>query len=193
MDAMMFAERVPVSDRVNFAVDAEHAADEAAREALLDRAMGPGRIRKSSEKLRRGRLPAEGLALVARDAEDALVGTVRLWNVRVGEGGQAALLLGPLAVDPGVKSAGIGSEMMRTAILKARLLGHRAILLVGDAAYYQRFGFSADKTADLAMPGPYVRERFLALELVDGALDGTKGVLRAAGRKAKPAPMARAA
>ena len=40
-----------------------------AREALLDRAMGPGRKRKSSEKLRRGRKPSEGLAFVARDAD----------------------------------------------------------------------------------------------------------------------------
>ena len=51
---------------------------------------------------------------------------------------------------------------------EARRLGHRAILLVGDAPYYQRFGFSAEKTASLAMPGPYERHRFLALELVDG-------------------------
>ena len=70
-----------------------------AREALLDRAMGPGRKRKSSEKLRRGRLPAEGLAFAARDAFGNLVGTVRLWNVVSGNG-VSALLLGPLAVAP---------------------------------------------------------------------------------------------
>ncbi|MGB3830579.1 MAG: N-acetyltransferase, partial [Mesorhizobium sp.] len=46
-----------------FQIVAETVADIAAREALLDRAMGPGRRRKSSEKLRRGRKPAEGLAL----------------------------------------------------------------------------------------------------------------------------------
>lgn len=184
---------MPVSDRFAFAVDAERAADAAAREALLDRAMGPGRTRKSSEKLRRGRLPADGLALVARDEDDVLVGTVRLWDVRLGEGGQAALLLGPLAVDPSLKSAGMGSALMRAAVGEARRLGHRAILLVGDAAYYERFGFSAQKTATLSMPGPYERERFLALELVEGALDGARGVLKAAGRKAKSAPMARVA
>lgn len=195
MDAEMSAQPVPmpVSDRFAFAVDAERAADAAAREALLDRAMGPGRTRKSSEKLRRGRLPADGLALVARDEDDVLVGTVRLWDVRLGEGGQAALLLGPLAVDPSLKSAGMGSALMRAAVGEARRLGHRAILLVGDAAYYERFGFSAQKTATLSMPGPYERERFLALELVEGALDGVRGVLKAAGRKAKPAPMARVA
>jgi predicted N-acetyltransferase YhbS len=170
----------------HFAIAGESAADVAAREALLDRAMGPGRKRKSSEKLRRGRLPAEGLGFVARDACGAVVGTVRLWDVRLGECGGRALLLGPLAVNPSVKATGIGSALMRHAIAEARRLGHCAILLVGDAPYYARFGFSADKTGNLAMPGPYERHRFLALELVEGALDGAAGVLRAAGRKLRP-------
>jgi predicted N-acetyltransferase YhbS len=43
------------------------------------------------------------------------------------------------------------------------------------------------------MPGPYERERLLALELAEGALDGASGTLIATGRKKKPAPMARAA
>lgn len=164
---------------------AEIAADVAAREALLDRAMGPKRRKKSSEKLRRGRRPSEGLAFVARDASGGVAGTVRLWDVRLGEGGAAALLLGPLAVDPSLKNAGIGSALMRHAIAEAARLGHAAILLVGDAPYYARFGFSADKTGSLAMPGPYERHRLLALELVEGALDGVHGTLKAAGRKLK--------
>ena len=160
-------------------------ADIAAREALLDRAMGPKRRKKSSEKLRRGRRPSEGLAFIARDAAGTVVGTVRLWDVALGEGGPAALLLGPLAVCPSQKGAGIGSALMRHAIEEARRLGHGAILLVGDAPYYGRFGFSAEKTGRLAMPGPYERDRFLALALAEGALDGACGTLRAAGRKLK--------
>ncbi|WP_412535276.1 GNAT family N-acetyltransferase [Mesorhizobium sp. BAC0120] len=166
-----------------FVVTAEVVGDVAAREALLDRAMGPGRKRKSSEKLRRCRKPSEGLAFVARDVDGRLVGTVRLWNVAAGRDGRPALLLGPLAVDPALKSAGIGSELMRHAVEEARRLGHSAILLVGDAPYYARFGFSAEKTGRLSMPGPYERHRFLALELEPGALDGAHGVLRATGRK----------
>ena len=171
-------------DTLDYTVVAETAADVAVREALLDRAMGQGRKRKSSEKLRRGRRPSEGLAFVARDADGRIVGTVRLWDVHAG-GDRRALLLGPLAVDPSVKSAGIGSALMLHAIGEAKRLGHRAILLVGDAPYYGRFGFSAEKTGRLAMPGPYERHRFLALELVDGALDGAHGVLKATGRKTK--------
>jgi predicted N-acetyltransferase YhbS len=168
--------------RPAFTLGAERLRDVMPRERLLDRAMGLGRKRKSSEKIRRGRKPAEGLALVAHDDADQLVGTVRLWNVKLGEGRQA-LLLGPLAVEPSAKSGGIGSALMRRAIADARGYGHGAILLVGDPEYYERFGFSAAKTGNLAMPGPYERHRFLALELVDGWLDGAAGTLKASGRK----------
>ncbi|RUZ31234.1 N-acetyltransferase, partial [Mesorhizobium sp. M7A.F.Ca.CA.001.04.1.1] len=129
----------------------------------------------------------------ARAIAGDVAGTVRLWDVRLGEGGAAALLLGPLAVDPSLKNAGIGSALMRHAIAEAARLGHAAILLVGDAPYYARFGFSAEKTGSLAMPGPYERHRLLALELVEGALDGVHGTLRAAGRKLKAQELTSAA
>ncbi|MCR5855896.1 GNAT family N-acetyltransferase [Mesorhizobium sp. J428] len=174
-----------------FTIQTESARDIAAREALLDRAMGPGRKRKSSEKIRRGRLPSEGLAFVARGEDGRAAGTVRLWDVEAGD--RCALLLGPLAVDPSLKSAGIGSALMKHAIAESARLGHGAILLVGDAPYYARFGFSAEKTDRLAMPGPYEKHRFLALELRDGALDGAQGVLKAAGRKSEAAKAALAA
>ncbi|MER2534805.1 MAG: N-acetyltransferase [Rhizobiaceae bacterium] len=176
-----------------FTILAEDAGDIVARENLLDRAMGPNRRKKSSEKLRRGRRPSEGLAFSARNAEGRLVGTVRLWDVTAGAADRRALLLGPLAVDPSLKSAGIGSALMRHAIAEATRLGHGAILLVGDAPYYARFGFSADKTARLSMPGPYERHRFVALELTDGALDGASGVLQPAGRKLGQLEILRAA
>jgi predicted N-acetyltransferase YhbS len=168
-----------------FVIVGEGEGDAAAREALLDRAMGPKRKKKSSEKLRRGRRPSEGLAFVARDMSGEVVGTVRLWDVRLGEGGPAALLLGPLAVEPGLKSGGMGSALMRHAVAEAARLGHGVILLVGDAPYYGRFGFSADRTGTLAMPGPYERHRLLALELKDGTLDDAKGTIKATGRKIK--------
>ncbi|OYR15879.1 GNAT family N-acetyltransferase [Brucella thiophenivorans] len=170
-----------------FAITGETAMHIGAREALLDRAMGEGRRRKSSEKLRRGRLPAEGLAFAAVGADGSLAGTVRLWNVHAGLDAFGfpvkALLLGPLAVDPSAGGCGIGSALMHHAIDEAKRLGHGAILLVGDPEYYERFGFSAEKTAELSMPGPFEKRRFLALELKAGHLDGVQGILRASGRK----------
>lgn len=132
----------------------EIAADVPAREALLDRCLGERRTAKSSERLREGRLPAEGLALTA-ERDGIVVATVRLWHVEAG--GKAALLLGPLAVAPELQGEGLGRAMMREAIWRAACRGHGAVLLVGDAAYYERFGFSGDLARDLAMPGPVER------------------------------------
>lgn len=156
----------------------EISSDVPAREALLDRCLGERRTAKSSERLREGRLPARGLALVA-ERYGEITATVRLWHVEAG--GKPALLLGPLAVAPDLQGEGLGKAMMREAIWRAACSGHGAILLVGDAAYYKRFGFSPEATRDLAMPGPVERERFLGLELREGALAGASGVLVATG------------
>lgn len=170
-----------------FSIEQETPRDALAREVLLDKAMGEGRRRKSSEKLRRGRLPAEGLAFAARDGEGALIGTLRLWNIFAGRDQMglpvAALLLGPLAVDPSFEGCGVGSALMRKAVMAAGERGHGAIILVGDPEYYGRFGFDVEKTASLAMPGPVELRRFLALELKPHHLDGACGILTACGRK----------
>lgn len=165
----------------------ETSSDVIAREALLDSAMGPGRTLKASEAIRRGRLAAEGLSFSAVDGEGTLLGTVRLWNINAGNRGDCdvgipALLLGPLAVAPQLKGAGIGGALMRHAVAAAGHLGHTAMLLVGDIDYYARFGFSAALTGDLAMPGPFDPARLLALELKSGSLDRAKGLVAPTGR-----------
>jgi predicted N-acetyltransferase YhbS len=161
-------------------ISREAPGDANAREALLDRAMRPCRRFKPSERLRRDREPADELAFVARCGGD-LIGSVRLWNVDAGSG-VPALLLGPLAVDPAHQDSGLGSALMTAAIAGAETLGHRAILLVGDAPYYARFGFSADHTRWLEMPAPVLRDRFLGLELKAGVLSGARGKVVATGR-----------
>ena len=169
-----------IHNETGFVIEDEAECDVQAREALLDRAMGPGRRRKSSEKLRRGRLPSPGLAFVARNGAGQVVGSVRLWDVAAG--GESLLLLGPLAVEASSEGKGIGSALMRHAITRAKEQGHGAIILVGDAPYYRRFGFSADMTGGLMMPGPVERHRLLGLELAEGHLDDASGLLVAKGR-----------
>jgi predicted N-acetyltransferase YhbS len=169
----------------------EQACDIPAREALLDKAMGKiKRRRKTSERLRSGRMPADGLAFVAVDG-DRVVGTVRLWNVGC-ESGEAVLLLGPMAIAADCRNRGIGAALVRRAVREARLLGHGAVILVGDEPYYSRFGFSSAKTARLRLPGPFERHRLLALELVEGALDRAQGMVSATGQPVQK-PQRRAA
>ena len=160
----------------------ETTADIAPRERLLDRAFGKTRRRKTSERLREGRLPSEGLAFTAVDVKGKLVGTIRLWDVVAGSAGRA-LLLGPLAVDCKHQGKGIGAALMRHAMAEAKMLGHASIILVGDAPYYARFGFAHPTVAKLQLPGPVDRARFLGIELVPGALAGAEGMVSASGQR----------
>jgi len=159
--------------------------DIAGREALLDAAFGNARFVKAAERLREDRLPADGLSFVAREGT-RVVGTNRLWNIMVGPN-RPALLLGPLAVASDRRNRGIGTRLMRHALGEARRLGHRAILLVGDAPYYSRFAFTAEKTSALWLPGPFEQHRLLGRELVPGALDCARGLVTGTGRP-QPTP-----
>src|SRR5262249_45108548 len=152
--------------------------------ALLDVCFGGGRHARPCQRLRDGRRPAEGLAFTAVH-QGRVVGTVRLWHVVAG--GRAALMLGPLAVDPAVRKLGIGGALMRHAIAHAAKRSHQAIVLLGDAPYYARFGFAAAKARDLLLPAPFERERLLGLELTEGALNGAWGMIIATGAAAPEA------
>lgn len=157
-----------------FAIRNERASDVAAREALLDACFGEDRHQRTCQRLRDGRLPAKGLAFSAV-RQGHLVGTVRLWHV--GAGGSPALVLGPLAVDAACRKLGLGAALIKHALAAARACGHGAVILLGDAPYYARFGFSAEKTGRLTLPGPFERDRLLGLELREAALDGVCGMI----------------
>lgn len=170
-----------------FTIRDETFADVPAREALLDACFGPERVRKTCERLREGRRPAGGLSLVIDD-DGTIAGTIRLWNVAAGAG-RPALLLGPVAVARDLQGLGFGAKLIRAALGRAGALGHRAVMLVGDAPYYARFGFSAGPVCRLVLPGAFERARFLGLELVPGALAGAAGLVEATGASAMlPAP-----
>jgi predicted N-acetyltransferase YhbS len=163
------------------AISHESETDIPAREALLYRAFGPKRQRKTAERLREGRLPSEGLAFSAHNEAGRLVGTIRLWDIEAGSAGPA-LLLGPVAVGEAMRGQGIGSALMEHAIAEAATRGHRAILLVGDEPYYRRFGFTRAAARELRLPGPVDLDRFLGLELSPGTLAGATGLVTPAGR-----------
>ncbi|WP_454632466.1 GNAT family N-acetyltransferase [Bradyrhizobium cenepequi] len=161
-----------------FAIRAERCSDVEAREMLLDACFGENRHQRTCQRLRDGRAPAEGLALSAV-ADGRLVGTLRLWHVSAG--GRPALMLGPLAVDSACRGLGVGAALTVRALELAVLRGHGAVILLGDAPYYARFGFSPEKMGELALPGPFERDRLLGLELREGALDGACGMITATG------------
>lgn len=141
-------------------------------ERLLEQAFGEERHHKTCQRLRDGRTPLHDLSLVAL-ADGKLIGTVRLWPTL--SGGRRVLLLGPLAVDRRWQDHGVGSRLMDEALRRAETVGEEAVILVGDASYYARFGFAQGPTSGLWLPGPVRPARFLAREFKAGALAGARG------------------
>ncbi|MFC6688131.1 GNAT family N-acetyltransferase [Jhaorihella thermophila] len=140
-------------------------------EALFDLCFAPGREALSSYRLREGIPAVAGLSLVARDENGILAGAIRFWPVRVA--GQPVLLLGPVAVHPTHQGEGLGAALIRDGLEAARQRGWRRAMLVGDAPYYNRFGF--EKLQGVEMPPPTNPDRVLGLELVPGAWAGVRG------------------
>lgn len=139
-------------------------------EALYDLCFAPGRTALSSYRLRDGVEPVRELCLTLRQ-DGILAAVIRYWPVRVG--GKRVLLLGPIAVHPTRQGEGLGGILMHESLSRAADLGWERVLLVGDAPYYQRFGFS--KLDEVEMPPPTNPDRVLGLELVPGAWEGVHG------------------
>lgn len=149
----------------------ETAADWWEVEALFDLCFAPGREALSSYRLRDGIEPLADLSLVARDKGGVLAGAIRFWPVRVA--GRPVLLLGPVAVHPTRQGEGLGGALIRHALGVARRLGWTRVMLVGDAPYYGRFGFT--RLDGVLMPPPTNPERVLGLALAEGGWDGVAG------------------
>ena len=135
-------------------IEAETSADAERVEALVMAAFGPGRFAKTAERLREGSRATVGF--VAR-RDGRVIGSGRLWPVTVCE--TPALVRGPIAVDAGRHSDGLGAELVQACLEQARTLPVGGVLLVGDAAYFERFGFVGAPEAIL--PGPVDRRRVL--------------------------------
>ena len=101
-----------------------------------------------------------------------LVGVVRQWRVRAGE--TPIVFLGPIAVEADERSSGVGGLLVQAARDAAKAAGEHAIVLVGDEAYFSRFGFSAALAREVVLPGPVDQNRVLAISFSSsgGALTG---------------------
>ncbi|MBI4716868.1 MAG: N-acetyltransferase [Planctomycetes bacterium] len=89
-----------------------------------------------------------------------------------------ALALAPLAVRPDVQRQGIGTALAREGLEVCRALGHGIVVVVGEPAYYSRFGFLPAGNAGVRAPFPVPDEVFQILELRASALAGVSGVVR---------------
>lgn len=163
---------VPASADRPLKIRPEHPSDAAPIEGLLDRAFGPGRFTKSSERVREFATFRPDLSYCALDGGD-LVGSVRMWAVRVGA--TSVVFLGPLAVEAEARKGGVGGQMVELACQAAARAGFPVVLLVGDEPYFQRFGFAAAPAARIRMPSPVDQRRVLVRALTPGGADDLVG------------------
>lgn len=149
------------------------AADRAFVANLLRAAFGGNAEAKLVARLRAE--PAMAFELVAEDAAGVVLGHIAFSHLSVtSEGGRSlvALALAPLAVAPDVQRQGVGSHLVEAALDICRKLGVQLVVVLGDPAYYRRFGFSAEAAQRLRTP--YDGEALQALELAPGALGGVE-------------------
>lgn len=149
-------------------------------EQLLDRAFGPGRLERTAYKVRGDAqyLPALSFALV--DEAQMLVATIQAWPVALTDAQGRAhplIMVGPVAVLPERQGEGFGTALM---LAQAQAIDPAAPLpqvLIGDAPYYGRFGFTAEHTGGWTLPGPWEPDRLL-LRCANPAILPREGTLR---------------
>lgn len=126
-------------------------------------------------------LRAEGVVLLELVAESGqqVAGHILFSELPLEEVAQPVrcAALAPLAVDPAFQGRGIGGALIHMSLPMLAHTGVDAVIVVGDAAYYTRFGFSPELAATLQSPIP-PGEHFMALELSPGSVDGCRGRLR---------------
>lgn len=90
------------------------------------------------------------LSLVALE-DDEVVGHVAVSPVTLSSGDTGWHGLGPISVAPTHQQQGVGSALMRAAIARLQTMGSAGCVLLGEPAYYARFGFTANPA--LVLPG----------------------------------------
>ena len=148
--------------------------DDAAIRRVVDAAFGRSAESGLVDALRSANLAA--IELVATEGEE-VVGHLMMsaLSVFIDDQPVPSLALAPLSVRPPQQGQGVGTALMEVGLDVARARQWDAVVVLGDPDYYERFGFTADAASHLA--SPYSGDSFMALELVEGALDGEDGIV----------------
>jgi putative acetyltransferase len=147
----------------------EQAGDEAAITALTEAAFRGAPHSDGSEAAIVERLRADGdlaLSLVLVNDDQAIVGHAAFSPVTISDGAPGWYGLGPVSVIPLRQRAGLGSALVEAGLEKLREAGARGCVVLGDPAYYGRFGFRHDPR--LAYPGPPAE--FFQVNLLGGPM-----------------------
>ena len=144
---------------MTFVIRQETPFDDFAAESLVKKVFGPGRFAKSAYRFRDSQEDIAELAFVAENHLGHIVGTIRYWDFSVSD---KIILLGPIAIEKGLRNMGLGENLMYVSLEKAKNMGYVQVVLVGDYKYYQRFGFTHDMADNIRFGYPINPERLLA-------------------------------
>jgi putative acetyltransferase len=119
------------------------------------------------------------LSLVAIQ-EGHIVGHILFSRIEIEcqHGNKPALSLAPMAVHPDFQNQGIGKKLVREGLKICRKLGYEVVVVVGHPNYYPRFGFALAREKGLEAPFPVPDDAFMVFELIPGALEGIKGMVK---------------
>lgn len=139
-------------------------------EELLDAAFGPDRHARTAYRIRDGVDWLEALSFAALDDDEMLAGTIQCWPVAlIAPDGKPhpLIMVGPVAVLPGLQGEGFGKALMATALHAIDTGFEQGApplpqVMIGDEPYYGRWGFSAAHTGGWHCPGPFEPARLLA-------------------------------
>jgi putative acetyltransferase len=122
---------------------------------------------------------ASPLVSLVAETDGALVGHVLFSPVTLTGYADAAIMgLAPMAVMPAMQRRGVGSMLARAGLDACIRLGADAVVVLGHARYYPRFGFSPASAFGLRCEYDVPDEAFMALELQAGRLTGKSGTIR---------------
>ncbi|BDD08480.1 N-acetyltransferase [Fulvitalea axinellae] len=131
------------------------------------------------ERLRKSTSSAPGLSLVA-EAKGKVIGHILFSKCQIIAEDESweALVLAPVAVTPILHGRGIGGKLIQEGLKKAKALGYGAVIVLGEADYYPRFGFEKASKWEVKCPFEVPDECFMAQELKPGYLEGKAGTVR---------------
>lgn len=154
----------------------ERAGDAAAIRAVHEQAFGASGEANLVEALRDAN--AVVVSLVAA-VEGVVIGHVLFSPVEMERGDEARVVgLAPMAVSPAAQRRGIGSRLVREGLDRCRAAGVDAVVVLGHAAYYPRFGFVPASRFGLRCEYDVPDDVFMAIELRASALAAVSGLVR---------------
>lgn len=147
--------------------------DEAAVATVLDAAFSPSRVESAIADLLHARRKIVHAAV--GEIDGAVVGYAATSAVTLTpDAGRRCLGLGPVAVHPACQGRGLGTLLVSAVLQAGREAGWDAAVVLGDPAYYGRFGFRESALGNAYGAGA----AFQDLEWTEGCLVGMRADVR---------------